>query len=130
MGTKKSAVLYAGVVSWQYKSERWTKHQQLFYEYKIPGLNPTAFIFLYRLTLRLPEDFDPFKACTCYFWFSLQMVTHQNYEKCFLFHLKSPIHSRNIQIFVIFSLPFHTLQIQKDKWNRNNLKCRELACIN
>ena len=90
MGTKKSAVLYAGVVSWQYKSERWTKHQQLFYEYKIPGLNPTAFIFLYRLTLRLPEDFDPFKPCTCYFWFSLQMVTHQKLWKMLFISSKKP----------------------------------------
>ena len=35
----------------------------------------------------------------------------RNYEKCFLFQLKS---SRDIQIFVIFSIPFHTFQIQRD----------------
>ena len=45
----------------------------------------------------------------------------KNYEKCFLFHLKSSFHSRDIQIFVIFSLPFHTVQIQKGKWKWNNL---------
>ena len=28
-------------------------------------------------------------------------------EKCFLFHLKSSFRSRDIQIFVIFYLPFH-----------------------
>ena len=33
----------------------------------------------------------------------------------FLFHLRSSFHSRDIQIFVIFSLSFLTLQIQKDK---------------
>ena len=41
--------------------------------------------------------------------------------KFFLFHLKSSFHSQDIQIFVIFSLPFHTFQIQKDKWKWNNL---------
>ena len=46
-----------------------------------------------------------------------------------LYHRKRFFHSRDINIFVIFSLPFHTLQIQKDKWKWNNL-CHELACIN
>ena len=43
------------------------------------------------------------------------------YGKCFLFHKKSSFRSRDIQNFVIFSLPFHTFQIQKDKWKWNNL---------
>ena len=46
-----------------------------------------------------------------------------------LFHLESSFRSRNIQIFVIFPLSFHTFQIQKNKWKWNNL-CHELACIN
>ena len=54
----------------------------------------------------------------------------KNYEKCFLFHLKSSFRSQDIQVFVIFSLPFHTFQIQKDKWNWNNLLCHELTCVN
>ena len=33
-----------------------------------------------------------------------------------LFHLKSYVRSQDIQIFVIFFLPFHTFQIQKGKW--------------
>ena len=37
-------------------------------------------------------------------------------KKCFLFHLKSTFCSRDIQIFVIFSIPFHTFQLQNDKW--------------
>ena len=41
--------------------------------------------------------------------------------KCFLFHLKSFFRSQVIQIFKFFSLPYHTLQIQKDKWKWNNL---------
>ena len=47
----------------------------------------------------------------------------------FYFNLKSSFRSEDIQIFVIFSLPFHTFQIQKDKWKLNNL-CHELTSIN
>ena len=47
-----------------------------------------------------------------------------------LFHVKSSFRSRDIQIFVIFSLPFNTFQIQKGKWKLNNLWCHKLACIN
>ena len=39
--------------------------------------------------------------------------------KLFLFHLKSSFRSRGIQIFIIFSLPFQTFQIQKGKWKWN-----------
>ena len=42
-------------------------------------------------------------------------------KNVFLFHLKSSFRSRDIQIFIIFSLPFHTFQIQKGKWKCNNL---------
>ena len=49
--------------------------------------------------------------------------------KCFLFHLKSSFGSGYTQIFVVFSLPFHIFQIQKDKWRWNDL-CHELTCIN
>ena len=35
--------------------------------------------------------------------------------KNLLFHLKSSFCSQDIQFFVIFSLPFHTFQIQKNK---------------
>ena len=61
----------------------------------------------------------------CFFCFFTK-----NCEKCFSFHLKSSFCSRDIQMSVIFSLPFHTFQIQKDVWNWNNLWCHELACIN
>ena len=43
------------------------------------------------------------------------------FHQFFLFHLKSSFRSRDIQIFVIFSIPFHTFQIQRDKWKWNNL---------
>ena len=51
-------------------------------------------------------------------------------EKCFLFHLKSSFRSWDIQIFVIFLLPFHTFRIQKGKWKLNNLWCHEMTYIN
>ena len=63
------------------------------------------------------------------FYFLTKWKPFKNYEKCFLSHLKSSFGSRDIQFFVIFSLPFHTFQIQKDKWKWNNL-CHELICIN
>ena len=50
-------------------------------------------------------------------------------KSVFYFIKKSSFHSRDIQTFVIFSLPFHTFQIQKDKWKWNNLWSHELACI-
>ena len=59
-----------------------------------------------------------------------EMIALQNYESCFLFHLISSFGSRDIEIFVVFSLPLYTFQTQKDKWKWNNLRCHELACIN
>ena len=64
------------------------------------------------------------------FLFFTKCYPFKNFEKCILFHLKSYFRSRDIQIFVIFPLPFHTFQIQKNKWTWNNLWCHELACIN
>ena len=34
------------------------------------------------------------------------------YEKCFLFHLKSSFHSQDIQLFVVFSFPDSTEQME------------------
>ena len=44
------------------------------------------------------------------------------FMKFLFFHQmkKFSFHSRDIQIFVIFSLPFNTFQIHKDKWKWNN----------
>ena len=74
------------------------------------------------------------KACVRHFLSNFYFYTNwwpfKNYEMCFLFHLKSSFRSWDTQIFVILSLPFHTFQIQKDKWKWNNLWCHELACIN
>ena len=50
-------------------------------------------------------------------------------KSVFYFIKKSPFCSHYIQTFVIFSLAFHTSQIQKNNWKWNNLWCHELACI-
>ena len=42
-------------------------------------------------------------------------------EKGFLFYQRSSFCYQDIQIFVIFYLPFQTFQIQKGKWKWNNL---------
>ena len=74
------------------------------------------------------------KACVRYFlsnfYFSLNDSPSKTMKNVFLFHRKSSFRFRDIQFFVIFSLPFYTFQIQKDKQKWNNLLCNELTCIN
>ena len=55
------------------------------------------------------------------------MIAFQKLRKMFLISSKSSFRSRDIQIFVIFPLPLHTFQIQKNKWKWNNSWCHELA---
>ena len=60
-----------------------------------------------------------FKACVRYFLSNFIFSPNDSplkTEKYFLFHLKSSFRSRDIQIFLIFSLSLHNFQIQKDKW--------------
>ena len=88
--------------------------------------------------INLKYKFQPsiisIKACVCYFlsnfYFFIKLQPFKNYEKCFLFHQKSSFCSRDIQFFVIFCLPFHTFQLEKDKWKWNNFRCHELTGIN
>ena len=63
------------------------------------------------------------KACVRYFQSNFYFSQNNSHLKTMknLFHLKSSSHSRDIQIFMIFSFPFHTFHIQKDKWKWNNL---------
>ena len=62
-----------------------------------------------------------------FFFFFNQMIG-KNCKKCFIY-LKRSFRFRDIHIFLIFPLPLHLFQIQKNKWKWNNL-CHELACIN
>ena len=66
-------------------------------------LKPVSAIF-YQIFISSPND-SPLKTV----------------KSIFLFHLKSSFRSQDIQIYAIFSLPFHTFQIQKDKWRWDNL---------
>ena len=92
--------------------------------------NKAVFLLLEQKNFRKHEVLV-YKACVRYFlsnfYFFIKWHALKNYEKYFLFHLNSSFHSQDIQNFVIFSLPFHTVQ-GKLKWN--NLWCHKLACIN
>ena len=48
------------------------------------------------------------------------MITLQKLFKVLFISSKSSFRSQDIEIFVIFSLPFQTFQILKDKWKWNN----------
>ena len=48
------------------------------------------------------------------FLFFNQMIALQKLLKMLL-HRKTPFHSQDIEILVIFFFPFHTLLVQKDK---------------
>ena len=70
------------------------------------------------------------KAYVRYFYQIFIFSPNDSPSKTMKFFIsKSSFPSQDTQIFVIFSLPFHTFQTQKDKWKRN-LWCHELACIN
>ena len=73
-----------------------------------------------------------FKACVGYFFSNFMFSSNDSPSKTmknvFLFHWKSSFRSRDIKIFVIFSLFFNIFQIQKGKWKWNNL-CHKLSCI-
>ena len=61
-----------------------------------------------------------------------QMITLQNYEKCFLFHLKSSFRSWDIQIFVFSSSPlFFPVSHCFRGWSKKNLKVYDVInCLN
>ena len=49
------------------------------------------------------------------FIFSPNHSPSKSMKNVFLYHLKGSFRSQDIQIFVVFFLPFHTFQIQKGK---------------
>ena len=82
-----------------------------------------------------------FKACVRYFYFFyfiylLFFFTKwqplNNYEKCFLFHLKSSFHCQDIQIFVFPSSPlFVPVSHWLRGWWKINLKVYDVSnCLN
>ena len=85
----------------------------------------TSFLFVLMANRNFSGFFKNLKLVFAIFYqmfiFSTNDSFFKNYETCFLFHLKSSFGSQDIQIFVIFSLPFHIFQVQKGKWKSNNL---------
>ena len=65
-----------------------------------------------------------------FFIFSLNDSPSKTMKSVFFISSKKLLSFSRYSNFCIFSLPFHTFQIQKDKWKWNNLWCHELACIN
>ena len=64
----------------------------------------TTTVIWYYSKIKLGGHWKNAIACVCYLFFS---SNSKNYEKCFLFHLKTSFRSQDIQIFVFpFSLFF------------------------
>ena len=64
--------------------------------------------------------------------FFTKWQSFKNYEKCFLFHLKSSFHSRDIQIFVFPSSPLF-LPVSHCFRGRSNINftvCDIINCLN
>ena len=61
-----------------------------------------------------------------------QMIAFKNYEKCFLFHLKSSFRSPDIQMFVFPSSPlFSPVSHYFGGWSKKNLKVYDnINCLN
>ena len=76
------------------------------------------------------------KVCKRYFlsnfYFSPNDSPLKNYEKCFLFHLKSFFRSRDIHVIVFSSSPlFLPVSHCFRSWSRKNLKvCNLINCLN
>ena len=76
------------------------------------------------------------KACVCYFLTNFLFFTKwyffKNYERCFLFHLKSSFPSRDIQIFVFPSSPlFLPVSCYFRAWSTINFKVYDVInCLN
>ena len=84
-------------------------HKENFFQYVLLRLSSDLYVlFALKLSLKF--------VCTI-FIFSPNGSPSKNYEKCFFFHLKSSFCSRDIQFFAIFSLLFHTFQVQKEGGN-------------
>ena len=77
-----------------------------------------------------------FKDCVCYFRqffiFSPNDSLSKTVKKCFLFHLKSSFHSRDIQFFVFLSVPcFLPVDHCFRGWSKFNLKVHDaINCLN
>ena len=84
----------------------------------------------------LDQLFRVFKACVCYFlsnfYFFTKWQPFKNYEKCFLFYLKSSFHSSVIQIFVFSSshLFYSVSHCFRDSFKKNLKIDDVINCLN
>ena len=89
-------------------------------------------LFLLMLYVVLDYDFEQVILCLQFlinFLFLHLMTSLQNLWKIIFISSKKFFLFSRYSSFCNFFLPFHTFQIQKDNWKRNNL-CHELTCIN
>ena len=78
--------------------------------------------------LKLFKQFQNLKLVLTFFFH--QMIALRKLWKILFISSKKLFWFSRYSNFCNFSLPFHTFQIQKDKWKWNNLWCHELPCIN
>ena len=109
---------------------------------EVSKLNKKNFLALKELYFRHTKETSKniadtnFKACICYFSFFFFFFTKwqclNNYEKCFLFHLKSSFHCQDIQILVFPSSSlFFPVKHWLRGWWKKNLKVYGVSnCLN
>ena len=99
------------------------------------NIRVTAFTVSELLRKKAFEDLQSLKLVSAIFikfLFFHQMISLQNHEKYFLFHLKSYFHSRDIQIFVFLFFPlFQPVGHCFRGWSKINLKVHDVInCLN
>ena len=125
------------MTSWNlniWKAKIWLSQEQK----ELLKLNKKDFLVLKALYFRQTKQTSKnianttFKSCVRYFLFSFFFFTKwqplNNYEKCFLFHLKSSLQCQDIQIFVFLSSPlFYPVSHWLRRWLMINLKVYDVS---
>ena len=122
------------MTSWHlniWKVKIWLSHEQE----ELLKLNKFFFLVLKALYFsNTKQIFKNFKGCVRFFhfFFFFTKFTWNNYEKWFLFHLKSSFHYQDIQIFVFPSSPlFFRVSHWLRGWLKINLKVYGVKnCLN
>ena len=124
-----SALFSSSLVFWISVSIRFSSRHKSLNGYANVDFGCYVYLMPLRVvTLILIHPYLKLVSAICYQMIFLPNDNPSKNMKNILIHLKSSFRSWDIQIFVIFSILFHTSQFQKGKWN--NLWCHELACIN
>ena len=124
------------VSNWFFAFTEATKNVMLFWVMPQNNLGQSVcrIFYFWLVWLVNLNTWGPMLHCTCFFCIQSLISKLSLFPLFFIFSpndnpsktmtnlsSKKPFHFRDIQIFVIFSLPFHTLQIQKGNWKWNNL---------